>query len=254
MSKSGSRITGLAGRVGQIFHQIFHIYRRWWIYILPFAAILLIPVDLIDSLVDAEIEKLPDGKLSDWIVFSTLAGALASTSLLGQVFLAGAIGLSLLHTQDGNPPKLRWLARHISYGRLIAVDLLFLVVVIIGWIFLILPGMLALVFFALVGPVVEIEDRGIRGAFRRSFGLVRKDFWLVFWVLFLTQLGGHYLGSGINYVAISIFGDARIVEAIATGSTSVLIEPLFAIATVLLTMRLSGRKPPPVAAPHQPAS
>jgi len=247
-------MSDLARRSGEVFRQIFHIYRRWWMYILPFAALLLIPVDLINSLIDDQIRSLPDGTFTDWLEISALAGASASTSLVGQVFLAGAIGLSLLHTHDGNPPKLRWLSRHINYWRLIGVDLLYLLIVVLGWMLLIIPGLLAMIFFSLAGPVVEIEEKGVRAALVRSFRLVRRDFWLVFWVLLLTQLGGYYVGSAVRDLVVSLFGEEHLVEAVAEGAASVFIEPLFAIATVLLTMKLTGRKPPPVAAPHQPAS
>lgn len=253
MSKAWQRMTGLARRFGEVYRQIFHIYRAWWMYILPFAAFVLIPVEVLESVVTHRIESLPDGNFTDHYLLTFASGALTSTSLLGQVFMAGAIGLSLVHSSGGNPPRLRWLSRHISFGRLIAVDLLYLLAITIGLILLVFPGILALYLLALAGPVVEIEDRGIRGSFSRSVRLVRKDFWLVFWVLAAAQLGGFIAGSGVEQLVGSLVGENTIGEAIAKGAAEVIVEPLWAIAAVLLTMRLTGLRPPPVAAPHHEA-
>lgn len=254
MSKAGHRIADLAQRFGEVYHQIFHIYRAWWMYILPFAAVVLIPVEVLESLVSHQLESLPDGRFTDHFLLTIVAGVLTSTSLLGQVFMAGAIGLSLIHTTGGNPPRLKWLASHISYGRLIAVDLLYLFAVTIGLLLLLVPGALAFYLLALAGPVVEIEERGIKGAFARSIRLVRTDFWLVFWVLAAAQLGGFIAGSGVEHLVGSLLGEETVAEAIAKGAAEVIVEPLWAIAAVLLTMRLIGMRPPPVAAPHRAAS
>lgn len=253
MSKARSRMVALARRVGEVYHQIFHIYRRWWMYILPFAAILLIPLEILETLLEHEISGLQDGRVGEYLFLSTLAGALASTGLIGQVFMAGAIGLSLNHTRDGKPPRLGWLARHISYRRLFAVDLLYLVAIFAGGVLLVIPGLIAFTLLALAGPVVEIEDRGVRGAFARSFRLVRQDVWLVFWVLFSIQFGGFYIGEAIQHLTSLLLGERPVAEAIASGAPEVLLEPLFAIAAVLLTIRLAGLKPPPVASPHHEA-
>ena len=254
MSKVGQRVAGLARRVGEVYHQMFHIYRAWWMYILPLAAVVLIPVEVLESLVSHQLESLPEGKFTDHFLLTIVAGVLTSTSLLGQVFMAGAIGLSLIHTTGGNPPRLKWLIGHISYGRLIAVDLLYLVAITIGLLLLVIPGVFAVYLLALAGPVVEIEDRGIRGAFARSIRLVRKDFWLVFWVLAAAQLGGFIAGSGVEHLVGGLVGEDTVGEAVAKGAAEVIVEPLWAIAAVLLTMRLTGLRPPPVAAPHHAAS
>ena len=107
----------------------------------------------------------------------------------------------------------------------------------LGLILLVIPGILALVFLSLAGPVVEIEDRGIKAAFARSFRLVRRDFWLVFWVLATIKAAGVLIGQGIEHLARAVFGERTLVDSLAEGSSSVLLEPLFAVAIVLLMQR-----------------
>ena len=60
-------------------------------------------------------------------VFALVAAvvALGATGLIGEVFYTGAVSIALTHPHDGRPPSLREVARKISYGRLIAVDLIY---------------------------------------------------------------------------------------------------------------------------------
>lgn len=243
-TRTDSRFVSLARRVGEVYRQVFHVYRAWWLYILVFAIVVIAPISILNDLVSHELKHVATDKLGDLVYLLTLTGALASTSLLGQVFMAGTIGLSLFHTKDGERPPLAWVARHISYGKLMAVDLIYLAVVTIGFLLLVGPGIAAFVFFALAGPVVEIEERGVGGSFKRSVQLVRKDFWLVAWVLVTMQLGGYYVSQGIELLARELFGESGLVDDAAGIAAEVVTEPLFAIGAVLLTMRLAGLKAP----------
>lgn len=253
-SSAESRRPGLIQRIGEVYRQVFRVYRAWWMYILPFAILVVIPVDVLDSVVADRIRELGSGHFGEHVILAAIAGAITWTSLFGQVFMAGVIGLSLIHAKDGRPPSLGWMARHIAYWRLIAVDLLYVAATLLGLLLLVVPGLLALAFFALAGPVVEIEDRGIKASFVRSFRLVRKDFWLTFWVLATIQGGGVLIGQGIEHLARAVFGEQTLVDSLAEGASSVLLEPLFAVAIVLLALRLAGRMIPRVASDGSPAA
>lgn len=230
--------------MGELYRQVLHVYGAWWLYILVLAFVVIVPVSVLGDVISHELRHSASDKLGDLVFVFAMTGVLASTSLLGQVFLAGTIGLSIFHAKDGERPAVAWVARHVSYGKLMAVDLIYLAVVTIGILLLVGPGLAAFAFFALAGPVVEIEDRGVVGSFKRSFQLVRKDFWLVAWVLITMQLGGYLIGEGIELLAREIFGESGIVDDAAGIAVEVLTEPLFAIGAVLLTMRLAGLKAP----------
>lgn len=247
MSRSSTnpdREGSLFQRIGEVYEQVFRTYGAWWMYILPLAAILLVPLDVLDSVAERGIESLgADGWLES-VLMATVTGAISSTSLLGQVFLAGAIGLSLTHSKNGKPPSVRWMVGHIRFVKLIVVDFLYVIAVLVGLVLLIVPGLLALFFFSLVGPVIELEDRNFRGAFARSFRLVASDFWLVAWVLATAQLIGYLIGEGVAWLTRFILGQTTVVDGLAKGASDVVLDPLFAIAIALLTMRLAGLAPP----------
>jgi hypothetical protein len=226
-------------RVGAAYRDIVRIYRDWWRAILVLGVVVFVPLGLIDALAaQVEVEGLDiDSGIKVFALLAT-AGAVTTTGLLGEVFFAGAMSLSLTHPEDERPPPLSHLARRISYGRLIALDIAYVVIVAIGLLFFILPGVAAFVLLGLSGPAVELEERTVRGAFARSFRLVRTDFWLVFWVLIPIELVGDALGSAGEHLAHNLIGDTIFATWISESVTNILLSPIFAIAAVLLTTQL----------------
>jgi hypothetical protein len=100
--------------------------------------------------------------------------------LLGTVFLSGFLS-RLVREVEGSSERasVRTVLRTLPWGRLIGADLLVGLLVVAGLIALVIPGLAAIVFFAVVGPVIEIENRPVIAALRRSAHLVRPHFWAV---------------------------------------------------------------------------
>ena len=235
--KSG-RLRDLLREIGEIFAGIFHVYRAWWVDILVLSFCIFVPIGLLDAADNQALESIGPGHDLTATALGIAALVITATALLGEVFLAGAVGLSLIHAEDGRPPSLRFIARHLSYGRLIAVDILFVLAVALGLVFLVVPGMAAFAYLALAGPVVEIEDRGIASSFRRSFQLVRGRFWLVFLILFPIEAVGGAVGQGSAAICETLFGHTFFADGIAEALADIAISPLFAIASVLLARKL----------------
>jgi hypothetical protein len=237
-AKSDSRLRSLAVEVGRIYRGMFHVYRSWWTEIIVLSLIIFVPLGLLDAADASALDSIGPGQ--DFKLLALLAGALVitATSMLGEVFLAGAVGLSLTHAENGRPPSLRFLARRLKYGRLIAIDLTYVLVVAIGLVLLFVPGFAALVYLALAGPVAETEDRRFRDSFRRSFQLIRGNFWLVFWVIVPIELFGGTIQNGIESMLDFVLGESFIALGLTEALANVVISPLFAIAAVLLTRRL----------------
>jgi hypothetical protein len=233
------RLGALARRVGGTYLRIARIYREWWGAILLLGIVVFVPLGLLDAAA-AQVD-LDAGDLNSGIkVFALLvtAGLVTTTGLLGEVFFAGAMSLSLTHPEGERPPPLRHLARRISYGRLILLDIAYVVIVAILLLVLIVPGVAAFVLFGLAGPAVELEERTVRGALARSFRLVRTDFWLVFWVLIPIELVGDALGSFAEQLAHHLLGDTFFSTWLSESVSNILLSPVFAIAAVLLATRL----------------
>ena len=78
----------------------------------------------------------------------------------------------------------------------------------------------------------------MRGSLRRSFDLVRGNFWFVFWVLVPIELAGDALGSGAEHLAHDLLGESFLATWLSEAVSNLLLSPVFAIAAVLLTTRL----------------
>ena len=71
---------------------------------------------------------------------------------------------------------------------LMAVSILFAIGVAIGFVLLIIPGLILLVIWSVVAPVTVLERPGVFAAFGRSRELVRGNGWSVFAVILLVGL------------------------------------------------------------------
>ncbi len=211
--------------------------------LLGLGLVVFVPLGLIDALsfkVDVDALDLTSGIKVAALVLAV--GAVTMTGLLGEIFFSGAIAISLTHPHGEQPPRLREIASRIKYGRLVVVDIAFVAIVAVGLLLGFLPGLLAFVFLGLSGPIVEIEERRAGAALRRSFQLVRGSFWFVFWVLVPIEVLGDAVGGGIAGFIHHQLGDTFLASWLAEALSNTMLSPFFAVAAVLLTCDLIGRK------------
>lgn len=228
----------LGQEIRRVYHGLFHVYRAWWTEILLLSLIIFVPLGLLDAADTKALDSIGSGHDIKFVALATGALLITATSLLGEVFLAGAVGLSLAHAENGRPPSIRLIARELNYGRLIAIDIVYVLLIAAGFVFLIVPGILALVYLALAGPVAETEDRGFKGSFKRSAQLVRGNFWIVFWVIVPIEVFGGTIENGIENVVDFLIGESVVALGLAEALANVAIAPLFAIAASVLARRL----------------
>lgn len=233
----------LPRRVASTYGRIWRTYLAWSPGLLVLALIVFLPLGLLDALtMNVELDSLD---VTNGIKLAALAlavGVVTATGLLGEVFFSGAIAISLTHPYGKGSPPLREIARRLRYVRLIAVDLLFVAIVAVGLILGVIPGLLAFVWLALAGPVVELEERTPRGALARSMYLVRGNFWLVFLVLVPIEIVGDAIGSGLAALVHDLLGHTFVATWLAEALSDVALSPVFAVAAVLLTVDLIAEK------------
>jgi len=228
-----SRSAGLLS----IYVRIGRAYWRWAPTLLLLAVAVFVPLGLLHALtVNAEIGSIGFSQSFKLLAAIAAVLALAMTGLVGEVFYAGAVSISLTHSRDGQPPSLREIAGMISYGRLIAIDLIYGALVAIGLVVFLVPGVLAFVWLGLAAPVVEIEDYGIRAALARSVRLVRGKFWTVALVLIPIELVGDALTDIATHLTDHLFGSELLCEWLADVLSNIAFTPFYAVAVVLLTV------------------
>jgi hypothetical protein len=229
--------------LGSIYARIGRTYRSWAPALLLLAAIVFVPVGLLDALTfHADLESLDLEHGLQLLAAIAATSVITITALLGEVFYAGAVAVSLTHPEHGQAPPLREIAGRLNYGRLIAIDLVYGLVVTIGLVLLVAPGVAAFVWLGLAGPIVEIENRGVRGAFARSLQLIRHRFWTVLLVLVPIEIAGDAIVSAVADAVHGLLGHTLLATWLADAAGNILFTPFFAIAAVLLTLDLIAEK------------
>ncbi|HET6997780.1 MAG TPA: hypothetical protein VFI03_04250 [Solirubrobacterales bacterium] len=233
----------LLHKLGSIYSRIGRAYWSWGPSLLLLAVIVFLPLGLLDVL-SAELDVDSLNLNSGFKIAALIAAisALTATSLIGEVFYSGAVAISLTHPQQERPPSLLEIARRLDYRRLIAVDLVYVFIVVVGLLLLFVPGVLAFVWFGLAGPVIEIEKHSVRGALRRSWQLVRGSFWLVLLVLGPIEIVGDAVGELLGEGVHSLLGHTFVATWLADVVANVFLTPIFAVAAVLLTLDLIAEK------------
>lgn len=233
----------LLPRLRSTYAGIARTYWSWKWGLLLLGVVIFVPLGLFDALtLQADVDNLD---LDSGIKVAALVGAIAvvaTTGLLGEVFFSGAVAISLTHPENEKPPPLSHIARRLNYKRLVAVDILYVIAVAVAGIFLLVPGLIVFVWLGLAGPIVELEDQKVWGAFRRSIGLVRRNFWFVFWVLVPIEIVGDVIGKALEHLAHDWLGESLLSTWLSETVSNIVLSPLFAVAAVLLTVELIHRK------------
>lgn len=230
-------------RLASLYARIWRTYRSQALGLLALGVIVFVPLGLLDAIAaDVELDSLDLTSGLELAAVIAAVGALTTTSLLGEVFFSGAVAVSLTNAEHERAPSLREVARRLKYGRLIAVDVLYVLIVAVGLVLLFVPGVLAFVWFGLAGPVVEIEERTVRGALARSWQLVRGDFWVALGVLAPIEIVGDAIGEAIGGLVHDLLGESFLARWLAESLSNIAFSPVFAVAAVLLTLELIREK------------
>lgn len=244
-------------KLGSLYARIGSTYWTKGGSLLLLALVVFLPVSFLDALTTTvEVDSIDfDSGLQIAAIVGATA-AVAMTGLLGEVFYSGAVAVSLTYPEGRKAPSPLEVARRLDYRTLILVDVVYVLFVIVGLVLFFVPGILVFVWFGLAGPVVELEERGVRDALRRSASLVRGSFWLVFLILAPVELVGDLLAEAIEHGFHDLLGDSFLTSWLAEATANVLFTPIFAIAAVLLTVdliaadrRAGADSPAPAASP-----
>jgi hypothetical protein len=223
--------------VNEVVSEVFRIYRRYASVLLPVAALLYL------------VE----------VLFRVLALESTALALLGGVI---SVLLSTLYTgmvvelvddvRDGRlDQSVGGMIRSVSpvLLPLVAVSFLAAIGIAIGFIFIIVPGLVLLTFWSVVAPVTVLERPGVFSAFGRSWQLVRDNAWQVFGVILIFFLIFIAVGIVLGVIG-AVLGDAG--EVVLGYIGSVLTAPLVALASAVLYFELKRIKEPAAPGPEAP--
>jgi hypothetical protein len=177
-------------RVGEVLDAAIKLYRRNAVDLWKIVACVVVPVLLIrtiivgvtlpsDSFVHNGLLYTPSGQISV-PVGAGIAGAVLS--VVAALIASGALAISLVDAYVGQP--LDWVAsiREAGgrLGSLLWLAILWAVLVFVGLIAFILPGIWLIVVWSVSVPALMFEHVGGLKALGRSFDLVRNRWWATF--------------------------------------------------------------------------
>jgi hypothetical protein len=234
----------------RVFERIFEIYRDQFTLLIPAALILFFPVAILNGLVLAG-----GGALA----------ALATTAiaLIASFWYQGMVVQAVVDILDGRRDHtIGSLFSSVSpfIWTLIGAGILATIIIVIGFILIIVPGLIALTFLAVVAPAVVIDRAGATGALGRSRDLVRGNAWRVFGVIVVLFIITAIITSILNAIGGSASDDSFAGFALADLIGRVLLGPLSAIAATVMYVELRRVKGEPLAqdtsaaAPGAPAA
>ncbi len=118
---------------------------------------------------------------------------------------------------------------------LMGVSVLFAIGVAIGFLFLIIPGLILLTFWSVVAPVTVLERPGVLAAFGRSRELVSGNGWRVFTVIVLVGLAVVLVSLAAGLVSASLGSVGRALVQWVVNSA---VAPVSALSAAVLYFRL----------------
>ena len=226
-----------------VFERLFDVYRAQFSLFVPAAITLFAAPALLQGI------ALEAGSVALTLVAVAI-------SFVANIWFQGMVVEAVRDIRDGR--------RDFSVGELFrsatpVIVPLFLagllagVLIAIGFVLLIVPGLILLTIFAVVAPVVVIERCSPVEALRRSRALVRGNGWRVFGVIVVAFLIQAIVGQ-VLAALIRALDDGVVGASLSTLLSSALVGPIAAIAAALLYFALrQSHGEPEISAGAEPA-
>jgi hypothetical protein len=226
--------------VGGVIRKVLDIYVDQAPVLMPAAAVVFVFTGILSTVLLRASSGLA--------LVATLIDLIATTLFTGMVVELVA------DVQDGRrdatPGQLLRAAWPV-FGSLILVALIANVGIVIGFVFLIVPGLILLTIWSVAAPVVVLERPPGLGALARSRALVRGNGWQAFGVIFILTVLIAIVSGAIELGADSAGTAAGIVVRVVLG---VLTAPLAALAAAVLyfeLLKVHGQPAPASTVPEQ---
>lgn len=221
--------------VGDTLSKTFAIYRDQAGVLLPMAFWLFLGVAIVEELTMEELSLF-------WI------GLIASLAV-GTLYQGMVVGL-VSDVQDGRrDSSVGELMRSVVpvLWPLIGAGLLAALGIGGGMILLVVPGLYLVTIWAVIAPVIVLEQRKVFDAFGRSRQLVRGNGWPVFWVVAIGFLIAIVTGILLAVLADAVT-DGEILEIVFSVLAATVTAPIAALIASVLYFRLLAierEQPPP---------
>jgi hypothetical protein len=206
------------------------MYKAHWRHLVPIAFVVYLLISLLALLLAV---------LLGWV--GVLAGALIG--LAGLFWLQGALVIAVDDVRDGRAD----LSIQETLGRVLPrlntltlAGLLAALGITIGFLLLIVPGLVLITLWLLIVPAIMLENRGVFESFGRSRQLVSGRGWNVFGVIVLTVAILLAVNIGVSIVESGL--DSRWASLLLDIATQTAVAPFLALAWTITYYELRAIK------------
>jgi hypothetical protein len=240
-----------ARSLGDILSAAFEIYKNNAASLIGIVAVVVVPLQLVLHFLTgvafaADKETVTIGTVTvtryaarSFGTFLFLALIAAIITIVITAALQAAIIRAAAQTTVGDPVDVTESYRFgfAHFGSVFGASLLVGIVIAVGLILLIVPGIIFATMLAVTIPVLLIERKGITASMSRSWELAKGHFWHVLGTILVAAIITGFIGSligrigGTNWFAGWIFGSIG----------QIITAPFSAMVTVLLYLDLRTR-------------
>jgi hypothetical protein len=240
--------------VGEIFTETFRLYSQNFVqYLIPFlaAGIItgLVAVAVRSTIVipAAPVHPTPQ-QLSAWFLTYLTAAAFSTflSGIVGWIASGFTFGITIKFTSDMMQLGQANLRQSLDFTlqkllSLLAASVITGILLVLGFVALIIPGVILAVMFSLVFPVIMLERTSVLGSLSRSSALVRERWLKTFGLLLLIGI----IIAVVNGIFVWIVSPLGIWGPFVSSIIGAFITPISAIALTIYYYSMSARTLPP---------
>jgi hypothetical protein len=249
-SPTGGWLTPLD--IGEILSTAFDLYRQQFTKLIAIAAIVIVPLQVIQYYLVNEVFGTRFGRVQVdpvtgsltvtggfvrsifVLTIASLVAFLITLILLGAITRAAAGSIAGLPIEVGESYRFG-LQR---LGPLLLVMLLVWVSLLAGFILLVIPGIFLAVKFSVSVQSLVVENRRGTEAIGRSWELTKGHFWHVLGAFLLALI----IAAAVSGIIGSIGGRSWLLEAIFTSIGQILSQPFVALVAIVIYLDLRVRE------------
>jgi hypothetical protein len=238
--------------LGEILSAAFNIYKANTSKLVLVIALVVVPLSLVGALFFGVVfapERIEVGSTGSGVVVDYAGRSWGANLLVASIgaliaiiisaILQAAILRAAAQATIGDPVDVEASYRYgfKRLGSVILLSLLVGLIVAVGFILLIVPGIIFLVFLSASIPVLIVENRRGTEAMSRSWNLVKGHFWHALVVILVAAL----IVGVVSGIIGAIGGDNWFVRWIFTSIAQIVTAPFAALVSVLLYLDLRAR-------------
>jgi hypothetical protein len=231
--------------VGEILEAAFSLYAKYWKPLLQIVAIVVVPLTLVQYFLGDVVAGSVTRDAAGHIV-STNGSALTASALTGvltlliQQILIGAVAWAVAMVLIGRTPD-AGASYRFGYRRLwsiLLVGILFALAVFVGFIALIIPGIIIAVRFSVAIPALVVEGKRGTEALGRSWNLVRGRSWSVFGAFIVVG----FLTGIVSGILTALGGNSWFLTGVFAAIAACITTPFTGLVIGLIYFDLRVRK------------